>query len=619
MTQRTTLRDPSNQRPGMQPAPLCLLLGLLSLGGCSDEPLRSSSPHSLSMQASLGTPTTGWPFAQRLFSPEPWANDHFGISVAVHQNVAAIGAWHVDLTAPSGPTADAGAVYLYERSATGEWLFSQRLTAPTPLSGASFGFSLALSDNTLAVGALFEDVGAPPRVRAGAVHVFARDRSTGPFHLTTTLVASDGAPDDAFGFALALSGDSLLVGAPYADTSVGGPLVRDAGAAYVFARRAGGWLEEAKLVTPTGQSFDFFGRAVAISGDTALVGAQQADVDGLMDAGSALVFTRQAGRFGLVQTLTAPDKAARDLFGASVALDNDLALVGAYWADLPGGLTNAGAAYLFARTDGLFAPHKKLLAPTPARGDSFGASVAVFGERALVGAPFATARTAAGPQIMAGAGYLFSASRTPGETWPLWQILAAPDADSREFAGRSVALSADTAMLGAPGRGETIHAEAGAVQIFGLSLLERGVDCRLATDCRSGFCTDGVCCEQACGNGARSDCQSCRQTETGRPSGSCAPILRTAAVSCRASVGLCDKPELCDGLSTTCPDDEVSAAGTRCRAKQSLNTCDVDDVCDGKSRQCPALYAPESTPCRVHNLCGQCGGQGNCLVEGVCP
>lgn len=123
-----------------------------------------------------------------------------------------------------------------------------------------------------------------------------------------------------------------------------------------------------------------------------------------------------------------------------------------------------------------------------------------------------------------------------------------------------------------------------------------GQACLLNTECASGACTDGVCCNSSCGGGSDGDCQVCSRAKGAVIDGVCAPVA--AGTTCRASSGVCDVAETCNGLSLACPADVVRPSGTVCRA--SGGVCDAAEVCTGTSGQCPAdALAPAGTVCRA--------------------
>jgi hypothetical protein len=234
-----------------------------------------------------------------------------------------------------------------------------------------------------------------------------------------------------FGYSVALSagGSTALVGT----SSLNGV----AGAAYVFTRRGGTWSQTAKLTAPDTAAEDDFGWSVALSagGGTALVGAPGRN----SSAGAVYVFTRRGGTWSQAAELTASDTAPDNQFGASVALSagGGTALVGA-----PGRDSMAGAVYVFTLRGGTWSQTAELTAAHAAAYNRFGASVALSAEggTALIGAPEHNSS--------AGAGYVFTLR---GGTWSQNALLTASDTLADDDFGWSVALSAEggTALIGA--------------------------------------------------------------------------------------------------------------------------------------------------------------------------
>ena len=269
------------------------------------------------------------------------------------------------------------------------------------------------------------------------------------------LKSGDGAAEDYFGAAVAISGNTAIVGAPRND--INGDA--DQGAAYIFVRSGRSWTQEDKLKAPTGAAGDFFGGSVAISGDTAIVGACFNDVGGNANQGSVYIFTRSAGVWTQQDKLTAGDGAANDLFGFSVAIDGDTAIIGAHLADA-GVNVNQGAAYIFTRSGGgVFSESAKLTAPNAAVGDLFGVSVAIDAETAVIGASGKTERGDAA----AGAAYVFTLS---GGAWTAQQKLLPDISAPDNFFGAAVAVSGDTALIGSFGDDIGANANQGAAVVF---------------------------------------------------------------------------------------------------------------------------------------------------------
>jgi hypothetical protein len=227
------------------------------------------------------------------------------------------------------------------------------------------------------------------------------------------LLADDAQAGDVFGYSVAISGDYAIVGAIGENGGTGDP-IDDSGAAYIFHRTGDDtWDDGVKLVAPDAQANDWFGRSVAISGDYAIVGAYGEDGGAgnpRTDAGASYIFHRTGDdTWDDGVKLVAPDAQAIDYFGSSVAISGDYAIVGAYLEDGGAGdpRTDAGTAYLFHRTgDNTWGDSVKLVAPDAQAEDCFGASVAIRGDYAIVGA-YSEDGGAGDPLNEAGAAYIF--------------------------------------------------------------------------------------------------------------------------------------------------------------------------------------------------------------------
>ncbi|MCZ7684310.1 MAG: hypothetical protein M5U28_38260 [Sandaracinaceae bacterium] len=276
------------------------------------------------------------------------------------------------------------------------------------------------------------------------------------------LEASDGATNDFFGTSVALDGDTALVGASYDDTSRGA----NAGSAYVFVRSGPTWTEQARLEASDGAAGDIFGASVALDGDTALVGAIGDDTSRGTNAGSAYVFVRSGPTWTEQARLEASDGATNDVFGASVALDGDSALVGMRWDDTARG-ADAGSAYVFVRSSTTWTEQAKLEASDGAAYDYFGTSVALDGDTALVGAD----GDDTGRGGDAGSAYVFVRS---GTTWTEQARLEASDGAVYDYFGVSVALDGDSALVGADRDDTGRGTDAGSAYVF--SAQRRHVD-----------------------------------------------------------------------------------------------------------------------------------------------
>ena len=363
------------------------------------------------------------------------ASDEFGLSVAISGDTAVVGAhWDDD----DGPKS--GSAYVFIR--IGEtWTQQAKLTALFADTADEFGRSVAISGDTIVVGAPFDDDFCPPGnsdCNSGSAHVFVRTGEQ--WSVGAKLRASDAAAGDFFGFSVAISGDTAVVGAHHPNVVGSNP-----GSAYVFQKPATGWANAFETVILTASDAadgDTFGASVAISGDTAVVGAPFAEPAGVR-SGRAYVFVGSGASWSQQRKLTAQDAGATDVFGFSVAISGNTAVVGAFGDDGGGG-AGSGSAYVFVRDGTTWSRSIKLTASDAATQDSFGFSVAVSGggAKVVVGAYL---DDDAGPQ--SGSAYVFL--RTATNTWTEEAKLTASDAAAGDHFGRSVAVSGDTAVVGA--------------------------------------------------------------------------------------------------------------------------------------------------------------------------
>lgn len=275
------------------------------------------------------------------------------------------------------------------------------------------------------------------------------------------LVASDAAALDFFGGSVAVSGDLALAGAPNDDDDGSG-----SGSAYVFSRNLGGtgnWGQVIKLTASDAAAGDQFGISVALDGDVAVVGAVNDD-DAGTSSGSAYVFSRNQGgpdNWGEVKKLTASDAAASDMFGERVSVSGDVVIVGAAEDDDDG--LSSGSAYVFFRNQGgpdNWGEIAKLTASDAAAGDRFGGSVAASGDVAVVGA-----REDDDDGTSSGAVYLFYRNQGGPDNWGEVVKQTASDAASGDALGWYVAVSGDIAVAGAIGDDDNGNG-AGAAYVF---------------------------------------------------------------------------------------------------------------------------------------------------------
>jgi hypothetical protein len=383
----------------------------------------------------------------KLVAADGAASDNFGYWVAVSGDTAAVGAIFDDV----GSNADQGSAYVFVRSGT-SWVQQAKLVASDGAAGDWFGHHVALAGDTVVVGAIFDDIGTG--VDQGSAYVFLRNGTT--WTEQAKLLAPDGAAGDWFGAAVALSGDTALVGARRDDVGA----TSDQGSAHVFVRNGTAWTHQAVLLVANGAGLDDFGVAVALSGDTALVGAWKDDVGANVDQGSVEVFVRSGTTWDPQATLLALDGTAGDSLGLSLALSDDTALVGAYNDDI-GATLNQGSAYVFVRDGAAWTQQARLVASDGAASDNFGYAVALSGDTALVGAYVDDV----GVNINQGSAYVFVRS---GTAWTQREQLLAADGAAGDSFGGSLALSGDTAVLAAYVDDIGANVDQGSAYVFDL-------------------------------------------------------------------------------------------------------------------------------------------------------
>jgi len=340
----------------------------------------------------------------------------------------------------------------------------------------------AEASSTTGVNGLQTDNSAPG---SGAAYVFVRSGSV--WTQQAYLKASNTNMNDAFGFSVAVSGDTVVVGANIEASNavdVNGNQADNsalqAGAAYVFVRSGNLWTQQAYLKASNSNAFDSFGYAVSVSGETIVVGALQersnaTGVNGnqannsLTFAGAAYAFTRTGSTWSQQAYLKASNTEARDRFGSSVAVSGDTALVGAIGEDssavgvngnqADNAASGAGAAYVFVRSGSIWTQQAYLKASNSNANDSFGFALALDADTVVVGSPFEESNASGinGNQLDnsapgAGAAYVFGRS---GTAWTRRAYLKASNTDAGDGFAVSVAVSGASVLVGAAGEAST--------------------------------------------------------------------------------------------------------------------------------------------------------------------
>ncbi len=328
------------------------------------------------------------------------------------------------------------------------WIWQERKLTASDGTGSQFlGSAVAVTGDTALVGAALAT--ADGVAFAGAVYVFVE--SDGVWTQRQKLTADVPVPGEMFGTALAMHGDQLIVGASRTVYGGGRPAPEaanapqaSAGAAYVFTRTAEGvWVQTARLSAETGAPGDQFGQAVAIFDDTAVVGAFEATLHGDRPRqGAAYLYARSDAGWQPVRRLAASDGKADDQFGWSVALHGDRLLIGAKNATGARPATNQGLVYVYARNDGDWTQVQRLAAYDGSFGDQFGTSLAFDGSSALIGA------MNGGDHGGAANGAVYVYERAAGGL-SFAQKLLAQNGDLMDAFGISTAISGSTALVGA--------------------------------------------------------------------------------------------------------------------------------------------------------------------------
>lgn len=372
---------------------------------------------------------------QRVLDPQGLGYDQFGRAVAISGSVALVSASEA---AVDGNSAQ-GKVLVYERDAGGAWNSAQTLIASDGAAYNEFGWSVALSGRVAVIGAINATIGE--HNSQGAAYVFVRG-DDGVWTETQKLVAADGRPVDWFGSAVAMNDETIVVaayGAHYDDQ-----LMR--GAVYVYTQVGGVWTQTQQLVAADGDVGDGFGSAIALSGSTLLASSPGASIDDRYAQGAVYRFALVDGAWTQAQKIVVAEGAENDQLGSALAVDGDTALIGAMWRQ--GG---EGVAYVFDASDGNWTQVQRLAAndgvvrgsdgiglpPT----DNFGMTLALQGDTALIGASNVTIDGNEGQ----GAAYLF---RRSGNTFGGAHTFTEYEGIVSPYFGAAVALDGDDVLVG---------------------------------------------------------------------------------------------------------------------------------------------------------------------------
>ena len=404
----------------------------------------------LAVGSVAGSAVAAAPVVQQVTAPDRMKGDRFGWSTAIDGEVAVVGApgrttgpypgagvvvtlrrtdgaWQVVQTLDEAGTASvgrqyghrvavagglmaigapsygaSGGVYLYH-DADGTWTLDGLIYDQVPVTGERLGVAVAISGTTALAGTTYDGLPVMPGDTAvGRVRVF--DYTSGWLE-AAGIVPVDSEAGDRFGFAVAIDGESALVGAPGKDGNHG--------VAYIFTRGDKGWTQVVKLAASDREVGDYFGSAVALSGDVALVGSYNA----MATIGEAYVFERQGEAWVQTQILMSPAPTVSEQFGYQVGLSGDYAMVTAYGFEYVANFGSRGGGYLFGRVATGYSLLTSLRVDDGVTGDLLGFGGALSGGVALLGAPYddSVTQPAYDPGSGFGSAYVFRLNQAVGE------------------------------------------------------------------------------------------------------------------------------------------------------------------------------------------------------------
>lgn len=401
-------------------------------------------------------------------------NQYTGYSMGMSDTTLAVGARFANLS---------GAVFVFERSGE-QWTESAILLASDAEGVATFGQAVAIDGDVLVVGAQNSSPNGVPA--SGAAYVF--QRIGGSWVETQKLLASNMAFNARFGYSVAIDGDTIVIGALQA--SIGASLT---GAVYAFERQGSVWVETARLVADDAQMYDKLGFAVSVSGDRLAATAQSADTLEL-DAGAVYIFEKVGPTWVQAAKVFPADAVSLHRFGEDIQLSGDSLLVGAPFDGMPG--NRLGAVYAYENLGGSWHLQQKLFPIVPEAGSNFGGALALSGSTLAVGE-----LSADGLLLNAGAVSIYR--KTP-DGWRGVLRYVNPDDEAHGQLGRSVAAWGDFVAAGAPqarNGNPDPQCHIGNVRILKVPEFARAHCFGVGCPCGNDDATAG--CARAAGSGAR--------------------------------------------------------------------------------------------------------------------
>jgi hypothetical protein len=401
----------------MKKAAICIVLTLviatIAVVPTSTATSTEEKPRIIQQLVNNGNPPEYWAETEKLTASDGGPLEFFGDSVAMDGDYAIVG-----VPSDDGNAEGSGSAYIFKRDGD-SWIEEAKLLASDGAADDSFGHSVSIDGDYAIIGANWKGA------YVGAAYIFKRDGST--WTEEAKLTASDGAAWEFFGWSVSISGDYAIVGA-YCDDDNG----KHAGSAYIFKRDGSSWTEEAKLLASDGEEYDYFGKAVAINGDYAFVGAPGCHVE---IYGAAYIFKRDGSSWTEVEKLTPPIGETIGCYGSSVCMDGDYAAIGTDTYEI---------VYIYKLDGDSWIKEAELSVSdgTEFYVHHFGESVCIDGEHIIIGA---IGDNDNGP--LSGAAYIFKRN---GISWTEVEKVIASDGKRKDWFGMSVSMDGDWAIVGAP-------------------------------------------------------------------------------------------------------------------------------------------------------------------------
>jgi len=356
----------------------------------------------------------------KLFALDGDYEDNFGVSVAIDEDYAIIGARD-----DNDNGNNSGSAYIFKREGT-TWAQQVKLLAFDGEEDDNFGWAVAIDGDYAIVGSRYDD---DDGYSSGSAYVYKREGTTWNFQ--AKLLPTVGYEGANFGWAVAIDGDYAIIGAPRYGYI-------DRGCAYIFKRDGTAWTQQAWIYPSDPANNDYFGYSVSIFEDYAIIGAYVDDDNGL-NSGSAYIFKREDTSWSEQAKILAIDGEEHDHFGEKVSIYEDTVLIGALGDDDNG--ETSGSAYIFKRDGTTWTQQTKLNPLDAEAGDQFGSSVSICGDTAVVGAQFDDFI-----EYCSGSAYVF---KYDGASWTQEKKLHAADMTYYALFGFTISTDGDSCIVGA--------------------------------------------------------------------------------------------------------------------------------------------------------------------------